>query len=87
MIGINPRCEAKENIELTGDATKELSSKCLNVLTWKWCKFVFFEEIVDTHPQELGDKAYVIAMVEPVQKMNTFATKRVMLSNTGGSQG
>jgi hypothetical protein len=39
-------------------------------------EFILFQKIIHTHPQQLGDEAYMVAMVKPVQQMNTFARKR-----------
>jgi hypothetical protein len=58
---------------LTRDTTQELASKGLNVLPRKRRKVVVLQEIVQTHPQEFRDEAYMVAMVEPMQEMYAFA--------------
>ena len=68
-VSENP-CHGYE--ELTCDAAKQLTCESLNVMAGKWCKVIFLEEVIDTHPKELGDETYVVPMVKPVQEMNTF---------------
>ena len=58
--------------ELTCDATQELSGEGLDVMARKGSELVVFEKVVYAHAEKLGNEANVIAMVEPVQKMNAF---------------
>jgi hypothetical protein len=53
-----------------------LASKGLDVLPRKRRKVVVLEEVVQTHPQKLGDEAYMVSMVKPMQEMNAFATQK-----------
>lgn len=46
----------------------------------KWREVVLLQKIVHTHPQQLRDYTDVIAMVEPLQQVYTFA--EVIVSQT-----
>jgi hypothetical protein len=37
------------------------------MLPGKWREFVLLQEVVNAHSQELGNQAYMIAMVKPMQ--------------------
>lgn len=39
----------------------------------KRLEVILLEEVIHAHPEEFGDEAYMIAMIEPVQKMDAFA--------------
>ena len=52
---------------LTSNTAQQLTGKRLDVMTGKWRKVVLLQEIVHTHPQQLGDYTDVIAMVKPLQ--------------------
>ena len=57
---------------LTCDAAQELSGKGLDVMARKGSELVVLEKVVYAHAEKLGYEADVVAMVEPVQKMNAF---------------
>jgi hypothetical protein len=48
----------------------------LDVLPRKRRKVVVLEEVVQTHPQKLGDEADMVSMVKPMQEMNAFAAQK-----------
>jgi hypothetical protein len=41
-------------------------------MTRKGFEAIVLEKVVETHAKELCDDAYVIAVVEPVEQMDTF---------------
>lgn len=43
------------------------------MLSWERCKVVLLEKVVHAHPQELRDETNVVAVVEPLQEVYTFA--------------
>lgn len=45
-------------------------------MTWKGREIIFLEEIVYTHAQELRNQANVVAVIEPLQQMDTFAVEK-----------
>jgi hypothetical protein len=59
-------------VRRTGDTAQKLSGEILNVMARKRGKFIFLEEIVNTHPKKLGHEAYVVSVIKPVQEVYAF---------------
>jgi len=53
--------------KLTCNTVEQLSGKRLNMMSWKRGEVVVFQKIVNAHPKKLGNEAYMIPMVEPVE--------------------
>lgn len=44
------------------------------MLPRKGCKLIFLEKVVDAHPVEVGNQAYMVLVVEGSQEVDTFAS-------------
>ena len=53
---------------------QQLTRKVLDMVSRKRREIVLLEKVVDAHPEEFGDEADVVPVVEPAQEMYAFTT-------------
>ena len=60
---------------LTCYTAKKLPCERLDMLTWEWGEVVLLEEIIYTHAEKFGDQTDMVAVIEPCEQVDAFATE------------